>query len=74
VHHRFGLSYKASVYQPMLELLAFLDGHRFSCWIFSGGGVDFMRAWANDFYGIPAHRLIGSAGSTEFRLGDTARS
>jgi haloacid dehalogenase-like hydrolase len=70
IHPRFGRSYTATVYQPMLELLACLDGNNFSCWIFSGGGVDFMRAWATGVYGIPAHRLIGSVGSTEFRLGD----
>jgi hypothetical protein len=69
-HPRFGSSYTSTVYQPMLELLALLEGNGFSCWIFSGGGADFMRAWASDVYGIPIHRLIGSVGSTEFRLGD----
>ena len=51
-HPRFGGSYSSTVYQPMLELLELLHGHGFSCWIFSGGGADFMRAWAGDVYGV----------------------
>jgi hypothetical protein len=68
-HPRFGTAYSSTVYQPMLELLGLLHGHGFSCWIFSGGGADFMRAWASDVYGVPKHRLIGSIGTTEFRMG-----
>ena len=69
-HPRFGGSYLSTVYQPMLELLTLLDGHGFSCWIFSGGGADFMRTWSTEAYGLPPHRVIGSVGTTEFRLGD----
>jgi hypothetical protein len=69
-HPRFGVSYISTVYQPMLELLRLLDDNGFSCWIFSGGGADFMRAWAPDVYGLRAHRLIGSIGTTEFRIGE----
>ena len=47
-HPRSGRPYPAMVYQPMLELLDVLDGNGFSCWIFSGGGTDFMRAWAGE--------------------------
>ena len=68
-HPRFGRSYPAMVYQPMLELLELLDGHGFSCWIFSGGGTDFMRAFAAEIYGLPPYRVIGSVGATEFRDG-----
>ena len=68
-HPRFGRPYPATVYQPMLELLGLLDRSGFSCWIFSGGGTDFMRAWAADVYGLPQHRVIGSVGETEFRTG-----
>ncbi len=68
-HPRFGRPYPAMVYQPMLELLALLARNGFSCWIFSGGGTDFMRAWATDVYGLPPHRVIGSVGATEFRIG-----
>jgi len=68
-HPRFGRPYPAMVYQPMLELLGLLGRHGFSCWIFSGGGTDFMRTWAGDVYGVPPHRVIGSVGATEFRIG-----
>ena len=68
-HPRFGRPYQAMVYQPMLELLGALDRNGFSCWIFSGGGTDFMRAFASDVYGLPPYRVIGSVGATEFRVG-----
>jgi len=68
-HPRSGRPYPAMVYQPMLELLTLLDDHGFSCWIFSGGGTDFMRAFASEVYGLPPHRVIGSVGATEFRDG-----
>jgi phosphoserine phosphatase len=69
-HPRFGRPYPQTVYQPMLELLDYLGGSGFSCWIFSGGGTDFMRATVADVYGLPPHRVIGSAGETEFRIGE----
>jgi hypothetical protein len=68
-HPRFGRPYPAMVYQPMLELLGLLDRNGFSCWVISGGGTDFMRAFAPDVYGLPPHRVIGSVGATEFRVG-----
>ena len=68
-HPRFGRPYPATVYQPMLELLGLLDRNGFSCWIFSGGGTDFMRAWAPEVYTLPPHRVIGSVGGTDFRIG-----
>ena len=66
-HPRSGRRYPAMVYQPMLELLGLLERSGFSCWIFSGGGTDFMRAFASEVYGLPPHRVIGSVGGTEFR-------
>ena len=45
-HPRFGRPYPQTVYQPMLELLTLLGRRGFACWIFSGGGTDFMRTWA----------------------------
>jgi hypothetical protein len=69
-HPRFGRSYASMSYQPMLELLSLLGDSGFSCWIFSGGGADFMRTWAPEVFGLPPHRLIGSVGTTEFRIGD----
>jgi hypothetical protein len=69
-HPRFRRAYSAMVYQPMIELLALLDAHGFDCWVFSGGGSDFMRAWAPEVFGIPPHRIIGSSGSVTFQMGD----
>ncbi|HUI49391.1 MAG TPA: HAD family hydrolase [Acidimicrobiia bacterium] len=69
-HPRFGRPYPAMVYQPMVELLSALTGAGFACWIISGGGADFMRAWAPDALGIPPHRVIGSTGSVTFQVGD----
>jgi phosphoglycolate phosphatase-like HAD superfamily hydrolase len=68
-HPRFARPYPAMVYQPMLELLGLLKRHGFSCWIFSGGGTDFMRTWAAEVYSLPPYRVIGSVGGTEFRTG-----
>lgn len=68
-HPRFGRPYPAMIYQPMLEVLGLLDRNGFSCWIFSGGGTDFMRSWTLDAYGLPSHRVIGSVGATEFQIG-----
>ncbi len=68
-HPRFKRSYASMVYQPMLELLGVLTTNGFSCWIFSGGGVDFMRTWTTEAYGLAPHRVIGSVGAVEFSLG-----
>ncbi len=50
------------VYQPMLELLAYLRANGFKTYIVSGGGVEFMRPWAEKVYGIPPEQVIGSSG------------
>jgi hypothetical protein len=54
------LSYKDCIYQPMLELLQYLEVNGFINYIVSGGGRDFMRGFAQDLYGIPRQRVIGS--------------
>ncbi len=59
-HPVTGRPYPAMVYQPMLELLDYLERNGFSNWIVSGGGADFMRVFAEDAYGIPPGRVIGS--------------
>jgi hypothetical protein len=69
-HPRFDRPYSSLVYQPMLELLALLERTGFSCWIFSGGGADFMRSWAPEVLGIAPHRIIGSSGVVTFQVGD----
>lgn len=52
--------YKDLVFQPMLELIKYLQANDFKVFIVSGGGIDFMRAWAEDVYGIPKENIIGS--------------
>ena len=48
------------VYQPMLELLAYLRASGFKTYIVSGGGVEFMRPWSEKTYGIPPEQVVGS--------------
>ncbi|MHC0444684.1 HAD family hydrolase [Flavobacterium phragmitis] len=52
--------YTQLIYQPMLELVRFLQAREFKVFIVSGGGIDFMRAWAEDIYGIPKDQIVGS--------------
>jgi len=59
-HPASGRPYTGMVYQPMLELLGYLRANGFSTWIVSGGGIEFVRAWAEDVYGIPPQNVIGS--------------
>jgi hypothetical protein len=58
------------VYQPMLELLGYLRANGFKTYIVSGGGVEFMRPWAERVYGIPPEQVIGSSIKTKFELRD----
>jgi hypothetical protein len=58
------------VYQPMLELLAYLRANGFKTYIVSGGGVEFMRPWTERVYGIPPEQVIGSYGKLAFELVD----
>jgi len=59
-HPTLGLAYRDCVYQPMLELLRYLERHGFSNTIVSGGGRDFMRGFSEALYGVPRERVIGS--------------
>ncbi|WP_164021646.1 HAD family hydrolase [Pyxidicoccus trucidator] len=67
-HPRFHRRYSECVYQPMLELLAFLRAHDFTTYIVSGGGIDFLRTFAEEVYGIPPARVVGSSGQVRFEL------
>ncbi len=53
--------YNELIYQPMLELLTFLRENQFKTFIVSGGGIDFMRPWADNVYGIPKDQIVGSS-------------
>ncbi len=69
-HPKTGRLYTEMVYQPMLELLAYLRANGFKTFIVSGGGVEFMRPWAERVYGIPPEQVIGSRGKYEFEMQD----
>ena len=63
-HPRFKRPYTDLVYQPMLELLAYLRANGFKTFIVSGGGIDFMRVFTEQVYGIPPEQVVGSVGET----------
>jgi hypothetical protein len=67
-HPRFKRPYTELVYQPMLEVLAYLRANGFKTFIVSGGGMDFMRPWVPSVYGVPPEQVVGSSGVTQFRL------
>jgi phosphoglycolate phosphatase-like HAD superfamily hydrolase len=67
-HPRFNRPYTELVYQPMLELLAYLRANGFKTFIVSGGGADFMRAWTEKTYGIPPEQVVGSTGGLKFEM------
>ena len=58
------------VYQPMLELLAYLRANGFKTFIVSGGGIEFMRPWVEKTYGIPPEQVIGSYGVLQYEMRD----
>jgi hypothetical protein len=69
-HPKTGRRYTEMVYQPMLELLAYLRANGFKTYIVSGGGVEFMRPWAQAVYGVPPEQVIGSSIKLGYELRD----
>ena len=69
-HPRFNKPYTELVYQPMLELLAYLRANGFKTFIVSGGGIEFMRPWTEKIYGIPPEQVVGSSIKTRFQMQD----
>lgn len=69
-HPKTGRLYTEMVYQPMIELLAYLREHGYKTYIVSGGGVEFMRPWVEKVYGIPPEQVIGSSMKTRFEILD----
>ena len=69
-HPKTGRLYTEMVYQPMLELLAYLRANGFKTFIVSGGGIEFMRPWTERVYGIPPEQVIGSSIKTRFEMRD----
>jgi phosphoglycolate phosphatase-like HAD superfamily hydrolase len=69
-HPRFDRPYNTCIYQPMVEVLAYLRANGFKTFIVSGGGVEFMRPWVEEAYGIPPEQVVGSSGVVKFELRD----
>ncbi|NJL08453.1 MAG: haloacid dehalogenase-like hydrolase [Methylacidiphilales bacterium] len=67
-HPKFKRPYTDLVYQPMLELLAYLRANGFKTFIVSGGGIEFMRPWTEEVYGIPPEQVVGSSIKTAFKV------
>jgi len=60
--------YTEMVYQPMLELVAYLRANDFKTFIVSGGGIEFMRPWTEPVYGVPPDQVVGSSGKLQFEM------
>jgi hypothetical protein len=69
-HPKTGKLLTEMVYQPMLELLAYLRANGFKTFIVSGGGIEFMRPWTEKVYGIPPEQVVGSSIKTKFEMRD----
>lgn len=69
-HPKFARRFDSLIYQPMLELLTYLRAHGYETWIVSGGGVEFLRVFAETAYGIAPQQVIGSSIKTKYELKD----
>jgi phosphoserine phosphatase len=69
-HPTLGRTYAEVIYQPMIELLRYLEAHSFSCYIISGSGREFLRGIAAQLYGLPRERVLGSAVAYAYELRD----
>jgi hypothetical protein len=69
-HPKFKQPFTSCVYQPMLELLAYLRANGFKTFIVSGGGIEFMRPWTEKVYGIPPEQVVGSSIKTQYEMRD----
>jgi phosphoserine phosphatase len=67
-HPRYDRPFDTCIYQPMLEVLDHLRANGFTTFITSAGGIEFMRTFAEEAYGIPRHQVIGSSAETEFHV------
>lgn len=69
-HPTTGKHYTEMVYQPMLELLAYLRDNGFKTIVISGGGIEFIRPWAERVYGVPPEQVVGSSIKTKYDVRD----
>jgi hypothetical protein len=66
--------YNEMIYQPMVELLDYLRANGYKTFIVSGGGIDFMRVWAEKAYGIPPYQVVGSSVKSKYEVGADGKS
>jgi len=69
-HPKFKRRYDTLIFQPMLELLSYLRDNEYETWIVSGGGIEFLRTFAERAYGIPPQQVVGSSIQTVFEIKD----
>ena len=69
-HPKFKRPYTECVYQPMIELLAYLRANGFKTFIVSGGGIEFMRPWTEKVYDVPPEQVVGSSIKTKYEMRD----
>jgi len=69
-HPKFNKPYTDLVYQPMLDVLAYLRANGFKTFIVSGGGIEFMRPWTERVYGIPPEQVVGSSIKVKYEVKD----
>jgi phosphoglycolate phosphatase-like HAD superfamily hydrolase len=69
-HPQSGMPYTKMVFQPMLELLDYLRANDFKVYIVSGGGIDFLRVFAEEVYGIPPEQVVGTTLESTFEMQD----
>ncbi len=72
LHPRFNRRYTELTYVPMVELLQYLRDNGFQTWIVSGGGIEFLRVFAEEAYGIPPQQVVGSSTQAEYRSDPSA--
>lgn len=65
-HPQTGKAYNQMIYYPMVELMEYLRENGYKTFIVSGGGIDFIRAWAEETYGIPPYQVVGSSLKAEY--------
>ena len=69
-HPTTGKKYSEMVYKPMLELLGYLRANGYKTFIVSGGGIDFMRVFAEEVYGIPPEQVVGTSVAAKYEVRD----
>ena len=69
-HPKYNRPYTECVYQPMLEVLAYLRANGFKTFIVSGGTVEFMRPWTEKVYGVPPEQVVGTTFKTKYVVKD----